>query len=209
MYTYILFVYLGASGGISVGVQIWKYIPNMQWYTNLQIVYTNVYKYVISIFGCLGWSICRCHQGVVWNMWMRHVTQVNESCHIYKSCHIYEWVVSYRWLSHVTQMTESSHTDDWVMSHIWMSHVIHMNESCHTYEWVVSYRWLSHVTHMDESSCTHLAHLAESQHANMGWLRLVSPLKLQVSFAKEPYKRDDILQKRPIILRRLRMVGTL
>jgi len=30
---------------------------------------------------------------------------------------------------------------------------------------------------------------------------LVGSLKLQVSFAKEPYKRDDILQKRPIILR--------
>jgi len=34
----------------------------------------------------------------------------------------------------------------------------------------------------------------------MGWLRLVGSLKLQVSFAKEPYQRDDILQKRPIIL---------
>ena len=37
----------------------------------------------------------------------------------------------------------------------------------------------------------------------MGWLRLVGSLKWQVSFAKEPYKRDDILQKRPIILRSL------
>jgi len=31
----------------------------------------------------------------------------------------------------------------------------------------------------------------------MGWLRLVGSLKLQVSFAKEPYKRDVIVQKRP------------
>jgi len=30
-------------------------------------------------------------------------------------------------------------------------------------------------------------------------LRLVGSLKVQISFAKEPYKRDDILQKRPII----------
>ena len=30
----------------------------------------------------------------------------------------------------------------------------------------------------------------------MGWLRLVGSLKLQVSFAKEPYKRDYTLQKR-------------
>jgi len=42
----------------------------------------------------------------------------------------------------------------------------------------------------------------------MGWLRLVGSLKLQVSFAKEPYKRDDILQQRPIILRSLLIVAT-
>jgi len=37
----------------------------------------------------------------------------------------------------------------------------------------------------------------------MGWLRLVGSLKLQVTFAKEPYERDDILQQRPVILRSL------
>jgi len=37
----------------------------------------------------------------------------------------------------------------------------------------------------------------------MGWLRLVGSSNLQVSFAKEPYKRDNILQKGPIILRSL------
>ena len=31
----------------------------------------------------------------------------------------------------------------------------------------------------------------------MGWLRLVGSLKLQVFCAKEPYKKDDILQERP------------
>ena len=41
----------------------------------------------------------------------------------------------------------------------------------------------------------------------MGWLRLVGSLKLQVSFAKERYKRDDILQKRLVILRSL-LIGT-
>jgi len=39
-------------------------------------------------------------------------------------------------------------------------------------------------------------------------LRLVGSLKLQVSFAKDPYKREDILQKRPIILRSLLIVAT-
>jgi len=33
----------------------------------------------------------------------------------------------------------------------------------------------------------------------MGWLWLFGSIKLYVSFAKEPYKTDDILQKRPII----------
>jgi len=42
----------------------------------------------------------------------------------------------------------------------------------------------------------------------MGWLRLVGSLKLQVSFAKETYKRDYVLQKRPIILRCLPIVAT-
>ena len=43
---------------------------------------------------------------------------------------------------------------------------------------------------------------------HMGWLRLVGSLKLYVSFAKEPYKRDHILQKRPVILRSLIIVAT-
>ena len=42
----------------------------------------------------------------------------------------------------------------------------------------------------------------------MGWLRLVGSLKLHVSFAKEPYERDDILQKRHKILRSLLIVAT-
>jgi len=42
----------------------------------------------------------------------------------------------------------------------------------------------------------------------MGWLRLVGSLKLQVSFAKENYKRDYILQERPIILRSLLIIAT-
>jgi len=36
----------------------------------------------------------------------------------------------------------------------------------------------------------------------------IGALKLQVSFAKEPYKRDDILQKRPIMLRSLHGAST-
>jgi len=42
----------------------------------------------------------------------------------------------------------------------------------------------------------------------MGWLQLVGFLELKFSFAKEPYKGDDILQKRPMILRSLRIIAT-
>ena len=42
----------------------------------------------------------------------------------------------------------------------------------------------------------------------MGWLRLVGSFKCHVSFAKEPDKRDYILQKRHVILRSLLIVAT-
>ena len=42
----------------------------------------------------------------------------------------------------------------------------------------------------------------------MGWLRLVGSIKLYVSFAKKTCRRDNILQKRPIILRSLLIVAT-
>jgi len=50
--------------------------------------------------------------------------------------------------------------------------------------------------------------LACSSEESMGWLRLVGSIKLYVSFAKEPYKRDDILHKRPVILSILLTVAT-
>ena len=43
---------------------------------------------------------------------------------------------------------------------------------------------------------------------HMGWQRLVGSIKLQVSFAKEPYKRGDILQKKPKFWRSLLIVAT-
>jgi len=42
----------------------------------------------------------------------------------------------------------------------------------------------------------------------MKWLQLVDSPKTYVSFAKEPYKRDCILQKRPMFLGRLLIIAT-
>jgi len=63
-----------------------------------------------------------------------------------------------------------------------------------------------HVIHqLISKEITHSSHRIP---VNMRWLRLVRSLELQVSFAKEPYKRDCILQKRLIIRRSLLIVAT-
>ena len=56
---------------------------------------------------------------------------------------------------------------------------------------------LSH-THTHKHTHTHTT--CAPRLIAMGWLRLVGSLKWQVSFAKETYKRDDILQKRRIVI---------
>jgi len=56
-------------------------------------------------------------------------------------------------------------------------------------------------------SCFEIS-LACWTNTHMGWLRLVGSLKLKDSFAKEPYKKDYILQTRPILLRGLPIVAT-
>jgi len=48
----------------------------------------------------------------------------------------------------------------------------------------------------------------ETRDYGMGWRRLVGSLTLKVSFSKEPYRRDYILQERPMILRRLLIVAS-
>ena len=63
-------------------------------------------------------------------------------------------------------------------------------------------------TWMHIQTRTHAKAMPRTLAASMGWLRLVGSIKLQVSFAKESYKRDYILQKRPIIFRSLLIVAT-
>jgi len=57
------------------------------------------------------------------------------------------------------------------------------------------------------SSCEHVC-VHSTLRCSMGWLRPVGSIQSKVSFAKEPYKRDYILQKRPIILSNLLTVAT-
>jgi len=59
--------------------------------------------------------------------------------------------------------------------------------------------------HANIQTCIHICIHA---YVDMGWLWLIGSIKFQVSFAKEPYKTDDILQKRPMILSILLTVAT-
>jgi len=54
----------------------------------------------------------------------------------------------------------------------------------------------------------HFDTLATKHLYAMGWLRLVDSLKLEVAFAEYGLFYRALLQKRPIILRRLLIVGT-
>ena len=162
------------------------------------------------------------YESVRSHMWMRHppieifLRPPSESCHTHvtrmsESCHTHEWVISHVWVSHVTHMSESCHTNELVMSHAWASHVTRMSESCHKYvtriseschtnKWVMSHTSVSQVTHMNESCHTYEWDVTRVQvSCIMRWLRLVGSIKLYVSSAKEPYTRDYILYKRPVI----------
>ena len=137
---------------------------------------------------------------------MCHVTCLNESCRTCtnESCHTCERVMSHIWMSHVTRIT-----------HISMHHKAHM--SWLIYTWLIHMTGLIHLyhmlprhihTHTRTHTFTHIDPPPILALLYMGWLRLVGPLKLRVSFAKEPCKRDYILQKRPINLRSLHIVAT-
>jgi len=112
---------------------------------------------------------------------------VNESCHIWTRAmrHVAFYRCMYvhmNWLAATPaseRMLEAS---------------VNVNQSCCVYVSHGTYGWV-------------MANVDETCHV-MGWLRLVGSLKLYVSFAKEPYKTDYILQKRHIISRSILIIST-
>ena len=177
---------------------------------------------------------CHIFECVMSHMWMRRVTYLNASCHtcecvvshiwtrlaahMNEACHTFECVMSRIWMRHVTHVNTSCHTYEYVMSRVWIVHVAHVNEQrqkrlvrVHNKSCSLTHVWMSYVPHLEESYHTFervMSHTSTSHVPYVEWLRLVGSLKLQVSFAKEPYKRDYILQKRPINLRSLLIVAT-
>jgi len=64
--------------------------------------------------------------------WMSHVTQINESCHIYECVILQLYMNVYMWEGGMSvfehSMNESCHADQWVLSHIWMCHITAVHE---------------------------------------------------------------------------------
>jgi len=141
----------------------------------------------------------------VWRDSFVCVTWLIVTCDVTRLCVWHDSLLRVTWLVCVCDMSPSG----W----LWWSrplimdliyHVTRNNESCHTHKRVKSHVTMSHVTHYHQWSPL----IMDLIYGGMGWLRLVGSLKLWVSFAKEPYKRDCVLQKRPIILRSLIIVAT-
>jgi len=155
-----------------------------------------------------------------WGVWMWHTEAYDcdplRRMHV---THIHNWVV---WIWH----TQSSHhTYEWDVPHMWLGRATDMHQSpSHMWSRVVPHTYapvratdmhqspvcgtmrLGRATDMHQSRVVPHTYAPVdmcSTHLGMGWLQLVGSLKLYVSFAKEHYKRDDILQKRPITLRSL------
>jgi len=134
---------------------------------------------------------------------------LSEKCQVTTLSHTHEWGVIcdvYEWDD--VQSCQSNTTQKDYMWFIWMIH--HKKTIRDSYEGDVRRQLFAKRLYASHSYTSHIffLHHVYSISANMGWLRLVRSLKLLVSFAKEPYKRDYILQKRPIKLRSLLIVAT-
>ena len=168
-------------------------------------------------------SCVRCHVSCV----MCHVSYVphsHDSTSSLRICHVSTWL---KWLTVGHVSSEGCST---------VSHLSHVSTSLKQMR--MTQRWLKWLTvkHPSESvmfqhgsndsqsvmsqseSCLNISETTENNPTTrasppdtrgaMGWLPLVGSLKLHVSFAIEPYKRDYILQKRPVMRRSLLIVAT-
>jgi len=106
----------------------------------------------------------------------------------------YGQVLSDKWTNHVWQINESCRmlahakkSSQYPLQHLDMYSTHPFTTHIHVPYMYNTHPCIIHVQH----NCIHIS--------CMGWLRLVGSINLWVSFAKETYKRDNIVQKRPII----------
>ena len=94
------------------------------------------------------------------------------------------------------------HTYTHICTHIYSHTNTHPHAHTHTHlEGRAVFVGVPHGEHVGAKFISLLPYLQHASVQSMGWLRLAGSLKLQVSFAKELYKRDDILRKRLTIFK--------
>jgi len=151
---------------------------------------------------------CDMPDSYMWHAWFIHVTCLIHTCDMPDSYMWHAWFIHATWLIHTCDMPHSAYRCS----------VVEICDTTHSYVWHDSFicvTWLIYLCDMPHSEyrcsvveistdwdfCWSVVffHFMHRLKILMGWLMLVGPIKLWVSFAKEPYKRDDILQNRPII----------
>ena len=151
---------------------------------------------------------CHTYEWVMSHVWKRNVTRTKELFHVC-GC-----VMSHVWISYVTcrgcceDYRNDLHTATLIATHTATDTATHAATHTATHTTTQEARHTKYQPPMQQPMQHTLQHILQYWKQDiksiylrlgMGWLRLVGPFKLYVSFAKDPYKRDDILQKRPII----------
>jgi len=178
----------------------------------------------VSWHDTLIWHIVMCHilsrhaanwSVMTWHIDMTHcdVTHFESTCRKLKChdiliCHITYQCTYLNWMCHVSKFEIGTHPET-------TSFVEAINEYCDRDKKVKAtcrklkvspVNYMCHHTHVNcMCHVTHVYCVCRVIHVNWMWL---GSIRLQVSFAKEAYKRDDILQKRLTILSMLLTVAT-
>ena len=148
---------------------------------------------------CVKERCMQCERNV-YNVWKKRVLYAKETkwrdvCRVWKKC-----------ISYVKEPYINIYVYTYIQIHAYMYEYIYIYIHICRYVCICHYIYLLlHIftTHKSLFWWYFLGWLS-----TIGWLGLVGSIKLWVSFAKEPYKRDAILQKRPIILSILMTVAT-
>ena len=135
-------------------------------------------------------DVRRIHLCDMTHVYVRHdsfvcTTRLNYMCDIIHWCARRFQFRCAIWCIHMCDMTHSYVRRDSFICATWL---IHMCDMTHSY-----------VRHDSFICATWLIHIQAHTHAHMRWLWSVGSIKLYVSFAKEPYKRNNLLQKRSMI----------
>ena len=170
----------------------------------------------VSVWHMKNWGhVSVWHVKNFWHTCVRHNAEYSTHiCVTYEEYMTHICVTCQEFMTHMCVTYEEFMTRMCVTCEEFITHIcVTKKNTPHTFVWHQEFMtqilllhwvwgWLLHRGDMTPSSVCHATDLI------MGWLRLIGCFKLWVSFVKEPYKSDDILQKRPIIWRSMLIVAT-